>query len=127
MGFYLNKVTSFSKRCLKLMFESRFFSMIKFGRKRSASEEYKPSEAMVASLSLEREEDGFVMVGETSDERSTVKRGDAKNMETPPSYERMWQSSTDSSSDQQTYQTPPPAQPCNTGQVAGNQNQPHQP
>ena len=61
-------------------------SMIKF-KKSSKTAEYQPSDVMVASLSLEREEDGFVMVGETEDERNTVKPGDAKNKESPPSYD----------------------------------------
>lgn len=61
-------------------------NMIKF-KKSSKTAEYQPTDVMVASLSLEREEDGFVMVGETADERSTVKPGDAKNMESPPSYD----------------------------------------
>jgi len=76
-------------------------SMIKF-KKSSKTAEYQPSDVMVASLSLEREEDGFVMVGETEDERNTVKPGDEKNKESPPSYDLM----VKSDNDMQTYQIP---------------------
>ena len=63
-------------------------AMIKFKRNNTnKAVHYEPPATMVASLSLEREEDGFVMVGETADERNTVKPGDDKNFETPPPYE----------------------------------------
>jgi len=71
-------------------------SMIKFKKSSGkTAAEYQPSDVMVASLSLEREEDGFVMVGETEDERNTVKPGDEKNKESPPSYDLMVKSEND--------------------------------
>ncbi|CAK8684987.1 uncharacterized protein LOC143453197 [Clavelina lepadiformis] len=36
---------------------------------------------------IDREVDGFVLIGETKDERDTIRPGDKVNMEMPPSYQ----------------------------------------
>nr|XP_002131450.1 uncharacterized protein LOC100182510 [Ciona intestinalis] len=74
----------------------------------------------------EREEDGFVLVGETSDEKSTVKPNNPVNHEPPPKYEKLNEVSTSSGSYKAEQRTPQPEQ-CNQTNPTPNVISTHQP